>query len=517
MNTGDAELTKAAAGLLLKTGGDKAITALAALLGSTDPQIVEIAANALASTKGDVASAVASVIPTAGDAGKIAAIRLIAARRSSANAAAVTGALSSPSPEVRAAAFEALADVLPADEIFRLYEAADPAERHLYFPALATTGEAKALELIAGGFASQSGAAKDAAFAAMTSMNGTGAADKLLAIAKNPAEGAYFDRAISRYTRLVASSPFDGETRRLRLVEALGIARTDAQKSAILKSLGATGSYSGMIKAGEYLDDKGTQQAAAGAVMTIALANPQFTGTEVKTLLGKVLEVLDNPDADYQRKAIRKHLDETVVTEPFRLSDREKKEGFTVLFDGTNLDEWTGNKTDYRVENGVLTLQPSRGSGGNLYTAKEYGNFIYRFEFMLTPGANNGVGIRAEQGKDAAYHGMEIQILDHDDPAYRSITPLQVHGSVYGIIGAKRAVLKPEGEWNVEEIVADGDNIKVTLNGEVIVDGNIRKATKNGTADGHAHPGLFNKKGYIGFLGHGSKLKFRNIRIKELP
>ncbi len=210
-------------------------------------------------------------------------------------------------------------------------------------------------------------------------------------------------------------------------------------------------------------------------------------------------------------------LDETAEPEPFRLSDEEKKEGFTVLFDGTNLDEWTGNKTDYRIENGVLTLQPGRGSGGNLYTAKEYGNFIYRFEFMLTPGANNGVGIRAEQGKDAAYHGMEIQILDHDDPAYRSITPLQVHGSVYGIIGAKRAVLKPEGEWNVEEIVADGDNIKVTLNGEVIVDGNIRKATKNGTADGHAHPGLFNKKGYIGFLGHGSKLKFRNIRIKELP
>jgi hypothetical protein len=204
-------------------------------------------------------------------------------------------------------------------------------------------------------------------------------------------------------------------------------------------------------------------------------------------------------------------------TKQFELSDEEKAEGFQVLFDGDDMDQWTGNKVDYRVDNGTITLTPGEGSGGNLYTAREYGNFVFRFEFQLTPGANNGVGIRAEQGKDAAYHGMEIQILDHDDPAYKNITTHQVHGSVYGVIGAKRAVLKPSGEWNSEEILADGDHIKVTLNGEVILDGDIREASKDGTFDGREHPGLFNKKGYIGFLGHGSHLKFRNIRIKELP
>jgi Domain of Unknown Function (DUF1080). len=96
---------------------------------------------------------------------------------------------------------------------------------------------------------------------------------------------------------------------------------------------------------------------------------------------------------------------------------------------------------------------------------------------------------------------MEIQILDHDNPVYKDITPLQVHGSVYGIIGAKRAKFKPMGEWNEEEIIANGNHIKVTLNGEVILDGDIKEATKNGTADGHQHPGLFNPKGHIGFLG----------------
>ncbi|MDR0892805.1 MAG: DUF1080 domain-containing protein, partial [Mediterranea sp.] len=132
------------------------------------------------------------------------------------------------------------------------------------------------------------------------------------------------------------------------------------------------------------------------------------------------------------------------------------------------------------------------------------------------PGANNGVGIRAEMGKDAAYYGMEIQVLDYQNPIYRNITKYQVHGSVYGIIPAKREGMKPVGEWNQEEIVADGDHIKVTLNGVVVVDGNIREATKNGPPDHHQHPGLFNKTGYIGFLGHGSPVKFRNIRIKEL-
>lgn len=204
---------------------------------------------------------------------------------------------------------------------------------------------------------------------------------------------------------------------------------------------------------------------------------------------------------------------------PFELSPEEKKEGFTILFDGTNMHEWTGNTVDYILEDGCISMEPSRSFGGNLYTKKEYGNFIYRFEFQLTPGANNGVGIRCPMEGDAAYEGMEIQVLDCEHPIYSDITPLQHHGSVYGILPsgeAHKKAIKPVGEWNTEEILADGDHIRVTVNGVVIVDGNIRDAVKNGTPDGKEHPGLFNKKGHIGFLGHGSPVKFRNIRIKEL-
>jgi HEAT repeat protein len=202
--------------------------------------------------------------------------------------------------------------------------------------------------------------------------------------------------------------------------------------------------------------------------------------------------------------------------EPFQLPADEKKEGFRVLFDGTNLNEWTGNKKDYVVESGNIVLYPSQNFGGNLYTKEQFDNFIFRFEFMLTPGSNNGLGIRAPLEGDAAYGGMELQILDNDAPVYKNLQIYQYHGSVYGVIPAKRGYLKPVGEWNYQEVIADGDRIKVILNGTTILDGNIREASKNGTIDKRDHPGLLNKTGHIGFLGHGSLVKFRNIRIKPL-
>ena len=212
------------------------------------------------------------------------------------------------------------------------------------------------------------------------------------------------------------------------------------------------------------------------------------------------------------------YIKEIEQPEPFELSAEEKSENFEILFDGTSMHEWTGNTTDYIIEDGNMVIYPSKGSGGDLFTKKEYDNFVFRFEFQLTPAANNGVGIRTSmEGKlSAAYRGMEIQILDDDAPVYKDLEVYQFHGSVYGVIPAKRGHLKPMGEWNYQEIIADGDNIKVILNGTTIVDGNLREASKNGTMDKKEHPGLFNKSGHIGFLGHGSVVKFRNIRVKQL-
>lgn len=200
----------------------------------------------------------------------------------------------------------------------------------------------------------------------------------------------------------------------------------------------------------------------------------------------------------------------------YNLTVAEKAEGFTSLFNGKNLDGWIGNKTDYVVEDGIIVIRPKRGGHGNLYTEKQYADFNYRFEFQLTPGANNGLGIRTPSEGDAAYVGMELQILDNTAPIYANLKPYQYHGSVYGVIPSKRGFLNPVGEWNSEEVIVQGTRIKVILNGEVIVDGDIADGRDNGTLDHKNHPGLKNTKGHIGFLGHGSVVKFRKMRIKEL-
>ena len=193
------------------------------------------------------------------------------------------------------------------------------------------------------------------------------------------------------------------------------------------------------------------------------------------------------------------------------LSPKEAKDGFVSLFDGHTLKGWQGDVKGYAVENGTIVCR-----GINLFTAKQYANFVFRFEFKLPPAGNNGVGIRTALKGDAAYVGMEIQILDDSDPSYKGVLqPYQMHGSIYGVVPAKRGALKPVGKWNQEEIVANGSRIKVTVNGRVIVDADLSKIDK--TPDHQKHPGLHNAKGYVGWLGHNDPVAFRNIRIKTLP
>lgn len=184
-------------------------------------------------------------------------------------------------------------------------------------------------------------------------------------------------------------------------------------------------------------------------------------------------------------------------------------EGFTTLFDGKTLKGWKGNTEGYVATDGVIACKG--GGSGNLYTEKEYGDFELRFEFKLTPGANNGIGIRAPLEGNPAFAGIEIQVLDDGHEKYKDIQPYQSHGSVYGVLAAKRGALKPVGEWNQETIIAKGKHIKVILNGETIVDGVAEKPV-----DGQEHPGLERKSGHICFCGHGDVLEFRNLRVKEL-
>lgn len=200
-------------------------------------------------------------------------------------------------------------------------------------------------------------------------------------------------------------------------------------------------------------------------------------------------------------------------------ASKKSHSGFVSLFDGKTLNGWKeikkGNASaDYFVENGVLVCPEN--SADDLFTEKDYSDFVLQLDFKLTAGANNGVGIRAPFDKgQIAYIGNEIQILDDTAPQYAKLEPGQYCGSHYKVTAAKRGALKPLGQWNHYEITAKGRHIRVVLNGKLITDSDIN-AISNPEVIAH-HPGMFRTTGRIGFLGHHSRVEFKNIRIKELP
>lgn len=176
------------------------------------------------------------------------------------------------------------------------------------------------------------------------------------------------------------------------------------------------------------------------------------------------------------------------------------------LFNGKDLAGW--KNANYIVEDGVLVCK-----GGNLVTEKQYTNYIFEFDFLLPPGGNNGLGIHYPGSGDAAYSGMELQILDNSHPRYVKLKDYQFHGSLYTLQAAKRGHLKPVGEWNHEKVTVDGPLVKVELNGVVILNANLDELNKQKPK----HKGSQRRSGHICFCGHGAPVKFKNITIKELP
>lgn len=192
----------------------------------------------------------------------------------------------------------------------------------------------------------------------------------------------------------------------------------------------------------------------------------------------------------------------------------DKDAGFVSLFNGKDLTGWQGATDGYIVNDGAIQCLAKKG--GFLYTDKEYGDFHLKFAFKLTPGANNGLGIRAPIGGDPAYVGMELQVLDDTADVYKGLKEYQYHGSIYGVVPAKRGHQKPVGEWNTQEVIAKGKQITVILNGVTIVDADIEKASTPKTVDGNNHPGLKRDKGYLVFCGHGHDVWFKDLKIKTL-
>ena len=191
--------------------------------------------------------------------------------------------------------------------------------------------------------------------------------------------------------------------------------------------------------------------------------------------------------------------------------------GFSPLFDGKTLQGWKligARGGGYVVENGMIVCP--QGGGGKLMTEEEFSNFVLKFEYRILAGGNNGINIRAPFEGQPAYAGMEIQILDDGHEKYKSrIRPEQFTGSVYDVIPARTGFARPAGEWNEEEITANGRQITVKLNGVIVLDANLDMVKEPKILE--KHPGLLRAGGHIGLLGHNERTEFRNLRVKRLP
>ena len=205
------------------------------------------------------------------------------------------------------------------------------------------------------------------------------------------------------------------------------------------------------------------------------------------------------------------------------LTEQEKQEGWELLFDGENLDQWTRTdgkevpKGAWRVVDGELRIVDRmkrllRG-GGSIYTKEQYSDFEFTLEYNISENANSGIKYFVQTGTAL---GLEYQIIS-GNPGLRDY---QYTASLYDLIPATGAQPKPPGEWNHVRIVVRGKHCEHWLNGSKVVEfergGDHFRAQV--AKSKFAHEENFGEfpRGHIMLQDHGGGISFRNIKIRKL-
>ncbi|HEX6926777.1 MAG TPA: DUF1080 domain-containing protein [Longimicrobiaceae bacterium] len=213
---------------------------------------------------------------------------------------------------------------------------------------------------------------------------------------------------------------------------------------------------------------------------------------------------------------------------PNALTAQEQAEGWVLLFDGDDLDQWRGYRRDtpparWQPQDSVLAFVPEGDDGGDLMTREQFGDFEFRYDWRISEGGNSGVIYRATEDSDAPWHtGPEMQILDderHPD-ANAGVNGNRRAGSLYDMIAPTPGVVRPAGQWNEARIVANGNHVEHWLNGQKVVEyeiGSERWDSLYQASKFTEYPGFgVQQRGYIVLQDHGDPVWFRNLKIRPL-
>lgn len=208
------------------------------------------------------------------------------------------------------------------------------------------------------------------------------------------------------------------------------------------------------------------------------------------------------------------------------LTPEERVEGWQLLFDGKSLAGWEmATAGAWQVEDGTLALseQAGMGSEGMIWTAEQFGDFIFQCEFKIQPRTNSGVFFRVGDRSDPVQTGFEMQINDTFTRPEHTNGPTHNCGALYGVVAPSHNAAKPAGEWNHAVIMCKDAVISIVLNGDQVVSTvNLELYTEpNRNLDGSYNKfdrplKDFPRSGYLGFQQHGGKVWFRNIKLKPL-
>lgn len=220
------------------------------------------------------------------------------------------------------------------------------------------------------------------------------------------------------------------------------------------------------------------------------------------------------------------------------LSQKEKEEGWKLLFDGKTTEGWRGYNKDsfpsqgWIVEDGTIkvlgTGSGEAGGGGDIIYDEQFKDFELTLEWKISEGGNSGIFYLAQEieGEPIYTSAPEMQILDNDKhpDARLGKDGNRQAGSLYDLIPAKPQNAKPVGEWNKISILVYRGTVVHNQNGENVVEYHLwtdhwKEMVKNSKFkdwENFLNAGGEEKQGFIGLQDHGDDVWFRNIKIKKL-